>query len=714
MSRKTNKTKSGDGSFVEKASSEEQFEEVIGCSSTESVSTSTATSLRSYFSSTQWIVWGVIILVGIALRWLNLADRPLHHDESLHAMWGKYYFDHPGLRFYKYDPMMHGPFLYNLLVAVYHVVGDSVWAARAPMAFLGSFSLFLPIIFRRFFSAQAALILTGVLALSPTLVYYSRFCRHDFIALLGIFLTVYGVLQAKPKNKALFFFVGIAIQIAAKENSFVHLAIFLGYLIFEALFELVINNRYESILLSAFRYLWSYWAQVLLGFLLGALVYTALFSAGFNYPEGILDGLFRKSIMYWWNQSSIERIKGPFMFHIYVMAFYELPLLLLIVFQVAHFYWRASFPVRIGGIATVVIALGFWGGLWYYLPEGKGQEQYVRESFSLWEFLKLKGCFDVFGSILFPVHAFLITVEHLRRNEKWLAITGYFFGATLFSYSYLGEKVPWLTLYPLISGIIYLVLYFDRVFQERPVKSYRVYPVSEILFGLGVGLIVLAVIFTVQAKAIEGNWWFFGIGGILIVFYLIDWSLGKLLVVKAFSHGSMLPQANLLVVGSVVFALFSFRATSLTNFVFGGNEREFMSQVHTVSEAIDVADMIVNEVVSQRRGYQPHIFVEGEATWPLTWYFRKLPTYDYINKDKRSGYLFRIEDWKEGVPPPSGFKARRINLRGWWVPDYQQINLKRVIRYYLSHETWNPPGFSYVNLYTRLAEEGYPVPAKEG
>jgi hypothetical protein len=148
----------------------------------------------------------------------------------------------------------------------------------------------------------------------------------------------------------------------------------------------------------------------------------------------------------------------------------------------------------------------------------------------------------------------------------------------------------------------------------------------------------------------------------------------------------------------------------LTNFVYGGNERELLSQVHTVKEAIDVAKMIEYEVIGQPRGYQPHVYVTGDATWPLTWYFRKLPTYDYTaDENKRSNFLFRIEDWKEGKETPAGYKARRFNLRGWWVPDYNTATLKRMLHYSINHEPWTIPGFAYANLYYRINPENTPL-----
>jgi uncharacterized protein (TIGR03663 family) len=667
----------------------------------------TEKTFSDFFSKQDWIFWVLFIAIGIIFRWVNLSDRPLHHDESLHAMWAKYYLDHPGERFYKYDPMMHGPFLYNWILGFYLTFGDSVWSARAAIASLGTASLFLPLVFRRFFSAKTVILLTGAIALSPILTYYARFCREDYVCLLGIFLTIYGLLIASDRNKSFFFFVGIAIQLCGKENSFVHLAIWVGYLLFDFLFNAIVHNRFRSIATPAINYCKKFPVQALLGFLAGVMVYVLLYSAAFNYNEGILDGLYRKSIFYWWNQSSIERIKGPFMFHIYSLAFYELPFLLLTVFVLLHFYKNASTLTKILGVISLVISVGLWVIYYHFMPEGMDQERYVRDSFILWDKLKLKSCFDIFGAVFFVLQAIIVTVEHKIKNQERLAVLGYFFGATLFSYSYLGEKVPWLTIYPLVAGMIYLAAYCDQIFTLKPFPSYRSCSLGTVFLNCGILFILFGVIFSWQQGDFKPNTWFFLLGITCFSLCLIE-----LLVENVFKinySGSLYSRVNALVLITIVAFILNFRSSSLTNFVYPGEAREFIGQVHTVPEAINVANDIVEEITSQRRGYLPHVWVDGEATWPITWYFRRLSTYDYINKDKRDGYLFRIEDWKDGEPAPKGFRARRIELRGWWVPDYNTVTLKNILSYYFNHEPWNGPGFSYVNLYTRLSEEGEPL-----
>ena len=52
-------------------------------------------SWTSYFTNPQWALYGVLLAVGLLLRWVMLDARPYHHDESLHGMYGRYFFDFP-------------------------------------------------------------------------------------------------------------------------------------------------------------------------------------------------------------------------------------------------------------------------------------------------------------------------------------------------------------------------------------------------------------------------------------------------------------------------------------------------------------------------------------------------------------------------------------------------------------------------------------------
>ena len=75
-----------------------------------------------------------ILVLAFATRFYRLGDRPLHHDESIHA-YQSYTLSQNGE--WRYDPAYHGPFLYYANAVVYKIFGASNTTARLLPAFFG-------------------------------------------------------------------------------------------------------------------------------------------------------------------------------------------------------------------------------------------------------------------------------------------------------------------------------------------------------------------------------------------------------------------------------------------------------------------------------------------------------------------------------------------------------------------------------------------------
>ncbi|MFM1848233.1 MAG: hypothetical protein RL417_1707 [Pseudomonadota bacterium] len=623
------------------------------------------------FSPREWTIFAVIILGGIVLRWLLLDMRPMHHDESLHGMYGRYFFDFPEQNFYKYNPMLHGPFLYNMLRFVYNTLGSSTWAIRASIALLGTLLIFLPFLARRHFSKSAVLLLTAVVALSPTLIYWSRFIREDIPSLCSMLLMVYAVVFSRPQLKAPLFLFGFAWMFTIKENSFVTSAILLGYLIFDFLFQRIVLRDKDTAVARLWGHIKAYRWETFFGFLLAALWYCYLFSAGFRYSEGILDGLYRESIGYWLEHHSMERIKGPFNFHIYVLSWYELPFFIAFITHLACFYRRADRWAKLTGLAAIA-------GLIFALIHALGTPV---ESFPAWQIFKLKDKLDLVGLFVLLVHPFLVTVQHTVRRERSLAIWGYLFTANLFTYSYLGEKVPWLTIYPFVAGIIYLTLFFQAEFKLRPVPE-RVALETLLLWG-GSILGILTLIFIIE-EGFESNKMLLGLTCVLLALgYIEGWrhALGSVSL-----RGAVL----------LVFTVYSFRAAVLTNYTYAGKANEFLSQVHTTHEFHNLVLKIRDDILNPIGAKKPTLLGTGDVVWPITWYLVDIPQYKFAaTNEERPNFSYIFQDFRdphENVP--AGWEAMKVPLRGWWVPDYSKMTLKRYLAYALNHTPWNDPGYS--------------------
>lgn len=640
---------------------------------------------KTFFTTPQWVLYGVIIVVGLLLRWLLLDGRPYHHDESLHGMYGRYFYDFPESNYYKYDPMLHGPMLYNSMRFIYAWFGDSLWAARTPTCIMGSIFMLMPFLFRRYFSRTSVLILTATVAFSPTLAYWARFLREDSWVMAGLLLTLYGFTIAPKSWKAFFVLFGFTVQWCTKESAIVSLAVLVGYLVFEAFFKIFILKEWDTLAERIYRYIQKHPWQVAWSVLVCFGVYAWFYSAGFRYPEGIVNGLGGKAFDYWSKHHAMERIQGPFNFHIYVLSWYELPVFLAFLTHIVLFYRRASSEIRFFGLCVLGLIVI---SCFVTNPDSIRQNQ-------LWKPFKLKDNLDIVGLLVLLLHAPLVTTQHLLRRQYGLAATGYFATATFFVYSYLGEKVPWLSVYPLIFMLPYLTLFFEDYFRRYPV-DYKNYSLKRAFLLVGCTLSALAWIFLVEEWNNQGynrreDYLFLSVGVLLILIALFD-NFGHYL--GKFNVGRWITLAAL---------LFMIRASVQTNFLYGGRETEYLSQVHTTDDLHEVALQIIDDVTNQRHGYKPLVFATGEATWPLAWYFRHLrDEYKFTAKpEERVNYTYLFIDWKDQREPgeiPEGYTARKLNLRGWWVPEFKQLTLKKFLRYSINHYPWSPSGFTYTTL----------------
>jgi hypothetical protein len=215
-----------------------------------------------------------------------------------------------------------------------------------------------------------------------------------------------------------------------------------------------------------------------------------------------------------------------------------------------------------------------------------------------------------------------------------------------------------------------------------------------LLYG-GSALAVLALIFLVERKPNDPKTAedivFLCTAWLMIAIALLDF-LGRYL--GTFNVGRWIA------VGAILFTL---RASVQTNFLYAGRETEYLSQVHTTDELQDIVLGIIDDVKNQRNGYKPLVFATGEATWPLAWYFRHLKEeYKFTAKpEERSKFTYLFIDWKdqrEAGEIPEGYTARKVNLRGWWVPEFKQMTLKKFLRYSINHYPWSPSGFTYTTL----------------
>src|SRR5579885_1554696 len=202
-----------------------------------------------------WLLFWAVILLGAVLRFVDLGARPLHFDESEHAYfslgllhnlqhWGWCVgLNNPpaGYSCYQYDPLLHGPFQFHALELVYQVSqwlgapdnGVNTTTVRIAAALLGTVLVGLPYFLRDYLGTIGAWLACFLLAVSPSMVYFSRFAREDIYMACFTLLMVVAVaryIRERRMHWLVLAAAGFALSYATSEATFLTIAVFGSFL----------------------------------------------------------------------------------------------------------------------------------------------------------------------------------------------------------------------------------------------------------------------------------------------------------------------------------------------------------------------------------------------------------------------------------------------------------------------------------------------------
>ena len=346
------------------------------------------------------IAVGLMALAGLVLRLIELAERPLHHDESLDAWYSWKFLEGT---YEGYDPVYHGPLRFYLTAAFFSAFGESHTTARIVAVLAGVGLIVLPWFLRRSLGPVVTLTAAAVLAFSPISLYMTRLGREDsltaFITLAMMVVIVRFLDRPRLLLPALLAFL-LAAGFAVKETTFIVLFIFgsffLALLAEEAATRgerqaddggvarwswmlpaglvpmgvaFAVSARYEweifltlgfyGILLAAAilvvaspQAIWdlpvvriarsvSGW-----GWFLAAAVFVFFFALWFTVffdrPDGFFDG-FTEGITYWRGEQDTNRGSEPWHYYLYTIPLYEYLVCVLAVIGAVHVFGNPTF-----------------------------------------------------------------------------------------------------------------------------------------------------------------------------------------------------------------------------------------------------------------------------------------------------------------------------------------------------------------------------------
>ncbi len=189
-------------------------------------SSSDVASLPSGRSWERFAFWGILI-GALLLRLFWLGMKPPHFDEGVNG----FFVDRlreTGL--YRYDPEnYHGPLHFYVLFLMQTLFGRSIEVLRLPLVAANVATVWLVLEFRRFLPWRLCAWAAAALAVSPAMLFYSRYAIHEAWLVLALVLLLWGAaeLWRRGTRRGLWAMVmGATLAVLTKETYLLHFVAF--------------------------------------------------------------------------------------------------------------------------------------------------------------------------------------------------------------------------------------------------------------------------------------------------------------------------------------------------------------------------------------------------------------------------------------------------------------------------------------------------------
>ncbi len=246
------------------------------------------------------VLYIAIFLLAVFTRFHMLDDRVMSHDESLHTRFSYNLYNEGN---FQHTPLMHGPVLFHATALSFHLFGDSDFSGRIYTALLGVIMVMFPLLLRKWLGRWGALLASAMLLISPLLLYYNRYIRHDTPSILFGLIMAYCVLMyldGSPRFRRrpcwlYLFAAAMILNLGSKETAFIYIAIFGSFLLIYFLVRLA-QRQYRLPGKPIF-------SAIMLGILLGGVMTLGMYTVVDVVPAEILPG---RGIS-WADLSDLER-----------------------------------------------------------------------------------------------------------------------------------------------------------------------------------------------------------------------------------------------------------------------------------------------------------------------------------------------------------------------------------------------------------------------
>jgi uncharacterized protein (TIGR03663 family) len=365
----------------------------------------------------------LIFVITIFLRFWQLDLKLLHHDEAIHS-WFSYELLTKGS--WAYDPSYHGPFLYYVTAGMFSLFGDSDFVARLLPSLFGA--LLIPLVYCiyriGYIDKRQTIFAALFLALSPNMVYFSRFLRHDIFMLFFTLLLLVAVLYYFEFGKtryAIIAALAMAGGLSCKEEMPVIILIFATFFLY-SLWRKKIRLPPD----------WRYDLVIVFFIVIGVL--CVMYSAFGAHIETLIGqnlqlnttGWYR-AVEHWTAMHNQQRLGGPWFFYIPLYLLYELPIFILAIIGTIQFVGKDIHPSL-------------------FIKRIRYRIQYR-------------------GSVIPTSELAAVSLQQLRAQKREYSKSDEFFRFCIYwmilimaFYAVVGEKVPWLII-PQLLPMCFVAVY---------------------------------------------------------------------------------------------------------------------------------------------------------------------------------------------------------------------------------------------------------------
>jgi uncharacterized protein (TIGR03663 family) len=310
-----------------------------------------------------WMSGGVLTLATVLRCW-DLTLKPLHHDEGVNGLFITNLFR---TGYYHYDPAnYHGPSLYyfawitsTLNSIFYGKDGLSTFAIRAVTVLFGLGVVWLLLCLRRQLGTVGALSAATLAAVSPGMVFFSRYFIHEILFVfftLAIVFTALRYMEARRPRDLLLAAASAALLGTTKETWIITVGVWLIaipctvlYMRWRKAESLASPKKPEAlspanpipgvIEVSQPQTAWNkielYGIAAAIFIVLWVLLYSSFFT---NFPQGVKDSV--TTFSYWFKTSGSAHEYGWTKYLEWLLKS-EMPLLVLGAIGIVITFWRA-------------------------------------------------------------------------------------------------------------------------------------------------------------------------------------------------------------------------------------------------------------------------------------------------------------------------------------------------------------------------------------